>query len=376
MIGVQLEPVDTWFFRDSRPFSAGSSPQESVGSIFPPHPTTTVGALRAAIAQCNGWNGSGRWSERINDVLGDGPDDLGKVAVDGPFLLRDGDPLFPVPRHLLGSNQAGKWIPSALARPGDTTTKCDLGDAVLLPEFPQTNGSAAELKNGGRQWLTRAGMESVLAGEVPKADEIVASDALWSEEFRVGLKRDSCTRTAVEGMLYSTRHVRLERGVSLGMRVAGIPPEGWTMPFERMVPVGGENRLAECREWGGKLAFSAPSEQAAASGEVTVIALSPLDIEWDVYCGKKSLEALGGAYVVSACLDRPQRVGGWDSVSRSSLPLRSVLPPGSVLFCGIPERGRGAVKAESGTIRLGKRRNWGFGLAAVGSWPKNQEMSA
>lgn len=376
MIGVRLEPVDTWFFRDGTPFSAESSPQEAVGSIFPPHPATAVGALRAAIALRNGWNGRGRWSDRISDVLGDRPDDLGALAVDGPFLLRDGKPLFPAPRHLLGSSEAGEWIPCALARPGDNGAECDLGDDVLLPEFPRTDGSAAELKNGKGQWLTRAGMESVLAGEVPSAEETIASGALWSDEFRVGLKRDGDTRAAEEGMLYSTRHVRLARGVSLGMRVSGIPSEGWTMPFGRMVPVGGESRLAGCREWDGDFEFAAPAEQALASGTVAVIALSPMDIERDVYCGKKPLEALGGARVVSACLDRPQRVGGWDSLARSSLPLRSVLPPGSVLFCEMPERGGDAVKAESGTIRLGARRNWGFGLAAVGCWPKNREMNA
>lgn len=374
MIGIQLEPVDTWFFRDGTPFSAGSAPQAGVASIFPPSPTTTVGALRAAIALCNGWSGRDRWCERISAVLGNGPDDLGALAVDGPFLLRDGTPLFPVPRHALGTNQTGGWTPEMLLIPG-AESECDLGGAVRLPDVPSTANDVEKLKSGEGQWLTHAGMESVLAGEVPEAGEVVSSNVLWSDEFRIGLERNDRTRTAEEGMLYSTRHVRLERGVSLGARVDGVPKE-WAMPFGRMVPVGGESRLAECREWDGKFAFSAPAEQAEASGKVAVIALSPLDIERDVYCGKKPLDELGGACVVSACLDRPQRVGGWDSLARSSLPLRSVLPPGSVLFCELPERGRDAVEAEFGTIRLGARKNWGFGLAAVGSWPKNREMNA
>lgn len=374
MIGVQLEPVDTWFFRDGTPFSAGSTPQAGVASIFPPSPTTTVGALRAAIALSNGWTGRDRWCERISAVLGNGPDDLGALAVDGPFLLRDGDPLFPVPRLVLGTNQTDGWTPEILLSPG-AGSECDLGRAVRLPDVPSTTNDVEKLKSGKGQWLTHAGMVSVLAGEVPAAGEIVSNEALWSEEFRIGLERNDRTRTAEEGMLYSTRHVRLGRGVSVGARVDGVPKE-WAMPFGRMVPIGGESRLAECREWDGKFEFSAPAAQAAVSGKMAVIALSPLNIERDVYSGKKPLEALGGACVVSACLDRPQRVGGWDSLARSSLPLRSVLPPGSVLFCEIPERSRDAVKAESGTIRLGARRNWGFGLAAVGSWPKNREMNA
>ena len=49
MIGVELQPVDTWFFRDGTPFTMGKAPQENVGSVFPPHPATVVGAIRAAL---------------------------------------------------------------------------------------------------------------------------------------------------------------------------------------------------------------------------------------------------------------------------------------------------------------------------------------
>ncbi len=49
MIGVQLHPVDTWFFRDGTPFAADSAPQEKLDSLFPPYPPTVVGALRTVI---------------------------------------------------------------------------------------------------------------------------------------------------------------------------------------------------------------------------------------------------------------------------------------------------------------------------------------
>ena len=374
MIGVRLEPVDTWFFRDGTPFTAGSTPQDSVGSLFPPHPTTTAGALRAVLALCNGWSGHERWPERLDEVLGDGPDDLGALAVDGPFLLRNCEPLFPAPRHLLGSNEAGQWTPRLLLSPGPKAV-CDLGDAVRLPEAPQTGGEVEKLKIGEGLWLTRPGMEAVLRGMLPDTDAILSREDLWGEEFRVGLQRDGDTRTAMEGMLYSTFHVRLRRGISLGLRVAGVP-DGWARPFGRMVPLGGENRLAECRKWDGEVTFDAPIETIVDSGRATVVALSPLDIELDVYCGRQPLANLGGARVVSACLGRPQRIGGWDSLARAPLPLRCALPPGSVLFCEMPEpeRCRDIVGVNAGLIRLGAKQAWGFGLATLGSWPLEREM--
>ena len=375
MIGIQLEPADALFFRDGTPFTAQSAPQEGVGSLFPPHPPTTAGALRAALALCNGWNGRGRWPERLDEILGDGPNDLGALAVDGPFLLRNCEPLFPAPLHLLGSNEAGQWTPRLLLRPGPAVA-CDLGDAVRLPETPQTSEEVERLKTGEGFRLTRSGMEAVLRGALPAEDEVVSRRKLWSEEARIGLQRDGDARTAVEGMLYSTRHVRLQRGVSLGLRVAGVP-DGWTRPFGRMVPLGGESRLAECREWNGEVTFDIPLKTTVNGGRATVIALSPLDIERDVYCGRQPLADFGGAQVVSACLDRPQRIGGWDSLARAPLPLRCLLPPGSVLFCEIPEpeRHRVVAAADTGLIRLGARQEWGFGLAALGPWPSERETT-
>ncbi len=137
MAGIQLDPLDTLFFRSGTPFSKDSAPQSGVESLFPPHPMSVVGVLRAALALCNGWNGHGKWSEEINAVLGDGPENLGTLSIDGPFLLRvcDGQPqpLFPMPRHLLGSTENKKWIPKVFLRPGPEV-ECDLGS--FCPERP------------------------------------------------------------------------------------------------------------------------------------------------------------------------------------------------------------------------------------------------
>lgn len=372
MIGVRLEPVDTWFFRDGTPFTACSAPQEGVGGLFPPHPATVVGALRAALARCNGWNGVGRWPTELDEVLGDGPDDTGTLAVDGPFLLRDGQPIFRAPRHLLGSMDGDEWNPRILLRPGAEVV-CDLGDAVRLPEAPRTVSGIDELEAGGDWWLARADMEMVVRGEVPSASELVASRELWDAEPRIGLERDRKTRTAVEGMLYSTRHVRLARGVSLGVRLRGVPAD-WTLPFGRLLSLGGESRLAECAEWQVEPVSPLPPDGIDDDEQMTMIALTPLDLDADVCRGTKPLP--GGARIVSACLNRPQRIGGWDSLRHEPRPIRSVLPSGSVLFCEAPEPARfvQAVRTADGLARIGARQRGGFGLVALGSWPNHTEV--
>ena len=373
MNGLELQPVDTWFFRGGTPFTMGHTPQENVGSLFPPHPPTVAGAFRAALARANGWNGRGRWPREISEVLGDGPDDLGAVSLDGPFLLRGGQPLFRVPRHVLGFSEGPRWKPNAFLRPGDPIA-CDLGDEVRLPDVAGPSPDDGKLKPGEGWWLTRDGVRAVLRGRLPIDDDLVPDSCLWSEEPRIGLQRDGTTRTAMEGKLYSTRHVRLRRGVSLGVRIGGLP-EGWILPVGRLLTLGGESRLAECREWKGEVTLEAPLAEIETAGRVAVVALSPLDLPWDVLSGGRPLDAPGSACVVSACLDRPQRIGGWNSIERRPLSLRSVLPPGSTLFCEIADPGRfaEAVSASDGLARIGSRQEWGFGLVGLGVWPRPEE---
>lgn len=368
MIGVQLCPVDSWFFRDSIPFTAGSAPQEDVGSLFPPHPPTVVGALRVALARSRGWNGRDRWTREICAVLGNGPDQ-GALSFSGPFLLDGGRPLFRAPRHLLGIDRSGRWKPSALLRPGSPVVS-DLGKDARLPQLPNVGDDTHKLKAGGHHWLTTAGMNAVLRGRPPSSDEVKLSIDLWRPEPRIGLERDASSRTAKKGMLYSTRHVRLRSGVSLGARIAGMPPD-WPRPSGQLIPFGGEGRLADYQSWTPELGLESPTDEIMGTRRVTLVALTPIDVPREVANGTEPVTDLGGIRIVCACLDRPQRIGGWDSLDRGPLPVRSVLPPGSVLFCEIPDADRfaTAVAKDEGLACFGSRTDWGFGLVALGVWP-------
>ena len=270
MTGMQLHPIDTWFFRDGTPFTADDAAQEGVASLFPPSPLTIVGAVRAALAASKGWDGRSGWSREICAVLGDGPDDLGALSVNGPFLLRDGQPLFRLPRHVLGSSSDGVWQARAFLWPGRPVT-CDLGADVRLPVCADAN-----LKPGEGVWLTQAGFNAVLRGDLPDASDVVPGSDLWSPESRIGLQRDADKRTALEGMLFSTTHVRLRQQVSLGIRVSGLPPD-WPLPFGCLVPLGGESRMAACTAW--EWQPDVTRTPVKDTRKFAVVALSPLDLE-------------------------------------------------------------------------------------------------
>ena len=387
MTGFRLEPLDTLFFRDGTPFTADSTPQDGVDSLFPPHPPTVAGAVRAALARVNGWDGHGRWPQSLCHVLGDGWEHPGTLSIDGPFVLYDEEPVFRAPQHLLGATGASGWRPRMLLRPGSATL-CDLGNTVRLPEASPSIEEGASLTPSDGNWLTRAGMEAVLCGRCPDQNQVLASRVLWHEESRIGLERQQSTRTAAEGMLYSSTHVRLMQGrpgprpadplgdVSLGVRVSGIP-ESWNLPVGDLLPLGGESRLAECRGWSVDPALAVPRDDIVDSGRAVVIALSPLDFDGAIDENGLTLAIPGGGEVaiVCACLDRPLRIGGWDSLTRRPHPLRSVLAPGSVFFCEVaePRRFLDAMTGDTGLPSLGRRQAFGFGAVALGIWPVESE---
>ncbi len=365
---LALAPLDTWFFRDSRPFTGGGL---DVSAVFPPFPPTVVGCARAAIARANGWNGVGRWPAEFNDVLGDGPENLGALSFTGPFLLMDGRPYFPLPRHVVGSReeQQGEWTPRALLRPG-RPIRCDLGRA-RLPETTQDRWKPAD-----DLWLPAKALQETLNGHMPARGDLIPAACLWSVEPRIGLARDPERHTAEEGQLYSARHVRPWRNVAVGLLVDGLPND-WKWPVGSVAGFGGESRMAALESWRPDFDFRPPLQKIAAAGRFVLAALTPLAMSGEVIMGRGKIQELGRVSIVSACLERPVRIGGWNSIQRRPEPLISCLRPGSVLFCqaddpaGAAQAIADSTTANRGLVKIGCGTETGYGLAAVGTWEDN-----
>ncbi len=369
MIGVTLEPVDTLFFRDATPFASGSASQADVGGVFPPPPPTVTGAIRAALARANGWSGSGSWGEPVAAVLGDGPDDLGRLAVTGPLLVRDGEILYPAPRHLVGTVRDGTWEPCGFAVPGEPV-RCDLGE-VRLPVPPDSGADSGDEvpEPPSGLWLTGKGLAEVVRGRLPPASALVPGTSLWREERRVGIARDRETRAAERGMLYGAVHVRLLDGVALGALVDGIPPE-WRLPEGVPVPLGGEGRIAIWRRWRPTVPAVPEPELLRSQGRVALLALTPLD-PGGASGPKTQLPGLEGLRLVAACCDPPDVIGGWDSVAWEPRPRRRVLPAGTVLFFEIAKTGTlpACLEAADPFVRAGHGTAQGFGVLMPMLWP-------
>ena len=387
-----LSPVDSWFFRDGRPFNQGEKAQIDVQSMFPPFATTIVGAIRAALAKSMGWNGYGDWSADIKAKLGDGQN-LKPLKFQGPYLIRrtNGiiEPLFPAPLNIVGTEPTGSkanWTFACL-NPG-RGIDCDLGKGVKLPIAKNATG----MKSLNGFFLTQEDMRRTLLGNelqmikpirgkmissVPQGCETKSNqvDMLWDLEYAVGIERSYLTRTAEEGAIYSAQRVRLCRGVALAMNVDGLS-EDLKLPATLML--GGESRMAYAEPLDKPIGMpkAPPLQPSGGIIRFTVTHLTPTYFESGLPGAGEEIQGIPGAKVISACMERPVRIGGWDSsLDRSGdrkgpIPLKPFIPPGSTWFCEA-EAGVAEMIRKLNGCHVGEYTDFGFGQVLIGSWKED-----
>jgi len=361
-----LEPIDAWFFRDSRPSNRGED-QSDLKSLFPPHPVTVAGALRAALASKQGWNGQNSWPDNLKPVLGDGGN-LGKLSFMGPFLRKGEELIFPMPQHVMGyMKDTGQDIifePCDLLQPGKESVTTDAG-LIRLPEVHYNDGKKGFKPPSAPEnfFVSATGMNQILEGELPSAKCCIHARSIYYHEPRVGIQRDPDTGTTGEKALYSPQYIRLQRDVSMAVGISGLP-EDWSLPS--IFPFGGESRLAGCTqlETGPEL-----PQQPLRNGKAIVLLLTPAHFSEDCWCGAcpgdsaANLNNTLSGSVVTAAIDRPIRIGGWDSIKKQPLPTAPYVPAGSVWWL------ENALCSNGGnTLQLGARTAYGFGTALSGIW--------
>lgn len=373
---IEFLSLDTLFFRDGSPFNANEL-QSGALTCFPPSPQTLVGAIRASVATGLGWNGRNRdsnWGHCCLDQLGSG-NDLGPLSFRGPFLFRNGEPLFPVPADLLGvppqSGGAGNGKaerPAKLVRlrPAAVPRECDLG-AVRLPESPRDDVEGRKLLHP-RWWMNMTGLNAVLQGDCPQVKDLIDDGELWHVEPRIGISRDPATRTTREQALYAPRHTRPTSGVCLNMFAEGLSQQACEgISASQVQAVGGESRGCWLDVRDAELTLPPTPKFAVADQKLrySVLVLTPLATSSPPRPNEPFLGLPGT--LVSACLPRPQFWGGWDSLVNQPLPLTPHLAPGSVLYLEAGSNQSDDLLRWHGAS-LGDKCAWGFGAIALGTW--------
>jgi len=337
----QFKALDSLFFRGAKSFNQGEG--GFLDSQFPPTAQTMAGVIRAAIAESMGvdWKKFRQCQQsEIADVIGQSSDDAGKLNFVGPYLCKHGQRLYSVPLHLLYNSKENAW--GRLA-PSDKCLNTDMGEK-RLPEVVKSSAEGAKpLENA---WLKQADFIKVLQGENPES--FYKEEDLFVAESRTGIGRNNETRKTVEGMLYFTRHLRLKEDISLAMDVGGADD----VKPATMLRLGGEGRMANV-----SVNEAADFHLCGNDGKgdtAMLVLLTHGDFDG------KAEPKLEGIKIISACIGKAVREGGWDYKLGQPKPLKSLVPAGSVYFV------QGDI-SKLGTS-IGKRTTFGYGEIAIGTW--------
>lgn len=385
MTAYAITPVDTWFFRDARPFEMVGGAELS--STFPP-PARTVAS---ALAQARRPGETRRTAEGKTATLELPPrfaDCRGPYVAHRPAGAGAFEPLYPVPLDLLRHDD-GRWLRLDIPEPGEAV-HCDLG-RVLLPKLPDPKRNRGAEPVAG--WLTAAGLAAWQRGDVPAGAPILRGD-LYREEPRIGLGRDNARRTAAEGLLFNTRHLRLSEGEeSAGLLIdLAWPADGVGDWPGGLVKFGGEGRLAEVRPVEAPERPEPPRANGGERGLVLLLLTLGQFGNTSVPPGLMKTEREDGRTVFTgelayvrpdrstgkialtvecAVVGKVLREGGWNPHKGRPRRVRSLIPAGSLWYCTLPEQNAetlGAAIAALHGARIGEDSHFGRGELAVGLW--------
>jgi len=246
----------------------------------------------------------------------------------------------------------------------------DLGKKVSLPvpDAPENDHiQGRKLLSGW--WIDKHGLADALKGGVPESANFIHQQNLWRDEPKVGNAIDRNKGTVKEGMLYSTRHIRLHENARIRLWMEAedeLAEKLRDFPVKTCIPLGGEARSCWLSRENGEPDLPALSiHERSGSIRYAVHVLTPLALADPPRPGE-SVAGLPGK-LVSACLPRAQLWGGWNSNDFEPLPLKPHLPPGSVLFMEAEASEKDAIEKWHGK-NIGERNSWGFGLIAIGQW--------
>lgn len=339
MLTLAFYPVDTWFFRESRPMESQGG--TSLGNQFPPPPSTLMGALRTRIGDMFGVN----WQDisALPSWWGDS-DHWGDLNLEGPWIRVEQEDYYPCPAHLLHSNN-GETTSYATLAPGDIV-HCDLG-RVRLPVLPA--GTPLGCKPFEEHWLPRADFSALLGNKAPSGNlRLLSTDAMLANEYRLGIGIDANKRAVIEGQIYQTRHLRPRQELAVLVNLHGMPAdqeEKFKQEILRqpLLRLGGEGRMAEVRP------VSSPKDMSQGTppskAKLLAVTLAPMPVtgeQWplpgfvkhriqgqDCWQGELNGYPLTLLTMVSGKI---RRQGGWDLKLHQPRPVQNQLPAGTVFY--------------------------------------------
>ncbi|ASF46387.1 type III-B CRISPR module-associated Cmr3 family protein [Methylovulum psychrotolerans] len=377
-VNLSFAPIDTWFFRESRPHDAAGASELS--SLFPPPVRTLMGAVRSFLGDNLGvdwrqFNRNGVYTE-LKQAIGEG-ESLGALFINGAWVCKNGQRLYPAPGYLM--HKTDEFVRLQIGG----VVECDLGN-VRLPELPK---GKAGYKNMEQTWVTPAGWQKLLQGDAPTKEELVKAEDLFGKEPRLGIARNNQTRSVLEGKLYQTQHLRLKNDVTVELDVKGLHESlAEKLPIaskHQILRLGGEGRMAVLAKNShyGQLPTLTANKPDWPAKKIIVHIITPAYFDGLMFPKGFDKREIGGQTVwqgtllgieliiEAAVIGKAHREGGWDMQKHQPRAVKSYIPAGSAWFCRIvTEISNKELLEKLHGQSIGAETEWGRGQILIGVW--------
>jgi CRISPR-associated protein Cmr3 len=360
---IRLNPLDTFFFRDGKPFTMGA--ETWADGIFPPSPSVIYGALRTLwlSEQVGGFS-------KANIKLSE------KLKIRGIYLELDGEICLPVPRDFV--HEKDKSENTFILNIG----KNEAVSRQLLPYVP--------LSDQPDMFLEDFTSDSFLAPDAfgfylkkDKTKKIKVRKSGLKNESKIGIKRDALTYTTAEGNLYRVDFKRFSTDFKDEKRTTiAIKFEGLDFPNNKFVKLGGEGKAAsytlDVDSVDTEIApLNAPDFQAnqfrliLSTPSVFKQGWLPFGIDENNLDKPIEIELENTQKIkfkiLSASLGRPLSIGGFDLEKQEPKTMYRAVPAGSVYWFELLEGNMADVVTAFHEKSISEyKADEGFGITYVG----------
>ena len=314
---IQIQALDTLFFRDGKPFSMGD--ETWAEGVFPPPPSVIYGSLRSAYM-------AGHLATTTLQKLILNTESL---EIDGIYLTKDENISLPLPLDLFipGKNVPAQFM--MLLNQEQQGIKSNAPTTSLLYADTDKKTETTEGK-----YVTVAEFEKYASGRTNNNQfSFFSQKSIRKEELKIGIARNRDTRTAAEGRLYriSMQRTENENGERLGLAVSF---RNLDLAEKGILQLGGERKAVHFKS----KSFSIPT-CPSISGRIFKIylataAIFPKEEGWNPGEFLKH----NGLELVASSVGKPVHLGGF-SIEKGKVgpkPMRKAVPAGSVYYVHAP----------------------------------------
>lgn len=382
---INIEPVDTLFFRDSKPFGRGS--EHFAKSMFPPSPQTLYGALRTKTLEtlnCDYEN------FRQGTLVLQNQNHVEKIDIDkiskeigsinapgtfilkGPLLIEAGKTIYvklPADIKIYGDNSSKQC---KTLKPFDWSKFGVETDFNFLNVYPHTAvDEPIEDING---YITLSTLAEYFLGREIKHQEIKNSSEIFDYEMQTGIGVNSATNTTKPGLLYIMGFLRLKKEFALCAEIKNLS----ALPENGFIKLGGANRvckysklpenpLKSCLEKTDEI-----KKLISENRKFKILFLTSAFFNKGWFSDKfdDKLEMQIGRIkirLLSAVIGKSENISGWDIARNKPKSMKKLVPAGTVYYFELFEGSVDNLFEQLNFVNFSdENQNLGFGLTLIG----------